>query len=158
MKAYHEPQSYPSPELKFLKKIGVEFDIRGGCWGTSFNMEMEELQEKNDEGLSHYKRFFGMTMVCKENEIIKFKCNKLEEARLMASHYDCEEQEQITYIKSRREAVISLRNKSVYHQTHITCFINSYARLNLYHQLFKFKPEQIGMVNCDGEFFQGEVE
>ena len=158
MKAYHERQSYPSPELKFLKKIGVEFDIRGGCWGTSFNMEMEELQEKNDEGLSHYKRFFGMTMVCKENEIIKFKCNKLEDARLMASHYDCEEQEQITYIKSRGEAVISLPNKSVYHQTHITCFINSYARLNLYHQLFKFKPEQIGMVNCDGIFFKGEVE
>ena len=40
MNFIHDKNVYASPLLKQLGDNGVEFDIVGGCWGTSFDMDM----------------------------------------------------------------------------------------------------------------------
>ena len=96
MNAYHNEVAYPSPELKFLKEKGIQFDIICGCWGTRFDMDLydERLMERekiNDlrstEEPQHYKKFYGKCMSYYDTSNTKFKCDTLDFAEII-QHYN----------------------------------------------------------------------
>ena len=157
MEIYHDYNAYPSPELQFLQDNGVEFDIIGGCWGTKCDFELDsEIMLEEEDDKANYKRFYGLQMMYSEDTTYNFKAETLEYAKLVSYHH--KEDADIYYNKHTKEATMRLEKRQIYHRTHIATFIHSYARLNLFQQLFKFNPEQIGRVCVDGIFYKGEVE
>jgi hypothetical protein len=58
---YVNSNVYPSPELKFLRKMGVTFDIIEGAWGNRMFFSIpEEMKKKNERGSSYYALYFGI--------------------------------------------------------------------------------------------------
>lgn len=163
MNAYHNKVAYPSPELKFLKEKGIQFDILCGCWGTRFDMDLydERLMERekiNDDPSSgteepqHYKKFYGKCMSYYDTSNTKFKCDTLDFAEII-QHYNPESE--INFDKDGKYGIITSSVKNPKHHSHIACFINSYARISIMEQLCLFEDVQdILRVNVDGIFFK----
>ena len=161
MNAYHNEVAYPSPELKFLKEKGIQFDIICGCWGTRFDMDLydERLMEReniNDlrstEEPQHYKKFYGKCMSYYDTSNTKFKCDTLDFAEII-QHYNPESE--INFDKDGKYGISTSSVKNPKHHSHIACFINSYARISIMEQLCLFEDVQdILRVNVDGIFFK----
>ena len=159
MRFIHENIAYPSPELKLFRDNGVDFDIVGGCWGSSFDMDMYDpklLEKEND--LSHYKKFYGCLLRCNEYETMKFRCKDLQYAQLIK--YNSEDDDaDIKYCPSEDFGIIQTRKKKVFNQAHLATFMLSYARINVIDQLFRFKDfDDIFGINVDGIYYREGAE
>jgi hypothetical protein len=154
LEIYKNGNVYPSPELLFLRDIGVEFDIIEGCWGVDkfeFDFNEEMINGKTDEGVSYYAKYCGM-----------IDCHNLEKR----FNIHCDE-EYFNVIKkycggvARRyengEATIAYPKQHNFHLGHITSFITAYQRLNVIEQLLEFDIDDIIRVCVDGIFFSGDL-
>tara|TARA_R110000787_G_scaffold17004_1_gene53782 strand:- start:3964 stop:7146 length:3183 start_codon:yes stop_codon:yes gene_type:complete len=240
MNIYHNKNSYPSPELKFLTDQWVKFDILCGCWGSSFDMDLydKKLLDKDPGEIQHYKKFYGSLMGLYEHNTVNFRCEDVKFAEVVA-HYnkdadiniiseepkryrielikiiqrqwkrkiskrfiyvrtapgaelnsrtiqrawkDHKNKKFIKFLenynkgivcpkKSTREwahyqprmikqhGTITTQSTTQKHMFHIAGFINSYARLNLFRQLLKFKnPDDILRIKVDGIFYKKDAE
>ena len=156
LKVFHNGVGYPSPELKYYQGLGITFDIIGGCWGSSFDIEFSDDMFKKEGGVSHYCKWYGTTCTHSLKERFNFSCKELEFAKLNAFN---EKDADIRFNNYTGNGLIEYKKKAVYHQYHIGAFITSYARLNLFNQLHKFHDiKQIVAVQVDGIYYKGDVE
>ena len=56
LNCYFEDNIYPSPELKYIKSLGVDFDIVAGCWGTSINIDWGPEKDEQGEYTGMFKK------------------------------------------------------------------------------------------------------
>jgi hypothetical protein len=152
---YKNGNVYPSPELDFLKSIGVKFDIVCGAWGIEkldfdFN---ENMFLKDDDGISNYARYVG-------------SCNQLktEKSFYMKGKRDYFEN-MLCYLGdghidffNDKEAVIKYKKKHIYHLSHFTAFITSYTRLNVLEQLLTMDIKNVYSIVSDGIYYIGDVK
>tara|TARA_R110002020_G_scaffold359155_1_gene571865 strand:- start:215 stop:3034 length:2820 start_codon:yes stop_codon:yes gene_type:complete len=167
LKVFHNGNAYPSPELKYYKSLGIEFDIVGGCWGSRFDIEFtgdtklaDDIQPETgmyekEDGISHYCKWYGNLQTLNFYTRYNFDCKDLEFAKLNTYAND---NANVSYNSYNGTGIIEYKSKRVYHQTHIASFISSYARINLMNQLLKIKLENIIAVQVDGIYFKGTVE
>ena len=155
MKCLHEFQSYPSPELEFYQKLGIQFDITMGCWGQSFDFEFPKYMLTKENGLPHYSKWYGCLMKDTSIERYNFNCKDIKYAELNAYQTDST----IRYNREETAGVIEYPRKHSYHQFHLASFIASYSRITVLEQILKFKDfNQIVSVVVDGIYYRGEVE
>ena len=149
--------AYPSVELKFISKLGVKFNITGGCWGEKIDITIpQEMYEKDKDGVAHYKRWYGCLMKDTRVDRYYFKCNNIEEAQLNAY---ANKEATIRYNFGCEEGLIEYPKKYVYHLVHIAIFIHGYNRIRMLEQLIKFKDvNQIKAIDTDGIYYRGDVE
>ena len=187
MNFIHDKNVYASPLLKQVRDNGVEFDIVGGCWGTSFDMDMYD------------QRLFRQDSVCRidsepilsdyysnnggEIEIKDYYKNpnpkhykKFYGSCMVNSQYDCMKfrckdlefaqlvryhnaESDIRYNPEDNFAMIQTEKKVMRHQGQISLFISAYSLMNLLDQLFKFKNiDDIYRICVDGIFFKKDVK
>ena len=151
--------SYPSPELKYYQSMGITFDIIGGCWGTSTDIEFHGDREEGTgmfekmDGVSHYCRWYGVTQLTNFFERYSFICDDAVYAGLMGNLANCN----IRFNYEKGEGIIEYKKKEAFNTHHFACFVNSYARINLIEQLKLIKGDIIA-VQVDGIYYVGEAE
>ena len=156
LKVFYPGVAYPSPELKFYQSLGITFDIVAGCWGSSFDINFTPAMFEKELGVSHYCKWYGTTCSHSFKDRYSFRCENLEFAKLNALN---EKDADIRFNNHTGDGLIEYNKKAVYHQYHIASFITSYARLNLFNQLQKFKDiKQVVAVQVDGIYYTGDVE
>ena len=161
LKVFHNGNAYPSPELKYYKSLGIDFDIVGGCWGSSFDIEFTGDPEKKtgmyekEAGVSHYCKWYGTLIPMEFYARYNFDCKDLEYAKLNSQFSG---DSNIRYHNQWNVGLIEYKKRNVFHRLHIASFITSYARINLMEQLLKIKIGDIIAVQVDGIYYQGEVE
>ena len=167
LKSLFDYNVYPSPELKFLRSLGVSFDIVCGCWGQTIDINWG--QEKNDKneyigmyekgynGLRHYCRWFGVA--CKPKEFSTWKYNTKDERFLENWNSQIVEQDEssrMTYCESNGEFSLNFNvpKKHAFHHAHICSFIYSYQRIMMIQQLIEIPIENVVRVVVDGIYFK----
>ena len=150
----HEESAYPSPELEYYKENGVSFDIVMGCWGSKTDIRWTKQMFEKEAGVPHYSKYYGCCMKLTEKDRYSFHCKDLEFAKL-----NCGDDYNIRFNEYNDEGIIEYQKKRAYHSAHISCFINSYARITMMEQLKQFDNlEQIVAVQVDGIYYTGDVE
>ena len=153
LKVLHNDNAYPSPELKYYQSLGITFDIVGGCWGKTTNIEFTDGMYEKVDGIRNYCKWFGCIQMIQFKDRYNFTCDDVNFAKLNGYNIDCD----IRFNKQRGQGVIEYKKKKVFHQSHIASFINSYARINLIKQLLLIKGKIIA-VQVDGIYYEGEAE
>ena len=187
MKILYNENAYPSPELKYYKSIGIDFDIVMGCYGTRLDIdfswrrvnakkeaevwtEEDELdyedmssnlgmyQKDEDTGTSYYVKWYGCCMKLTTKDRYSFSCKDIEFAKLCTS-YDEADMPDIRYNEYREEGVLEYQKKKAYHSAHIAAFIHSYSRLSIVEQLTRFKNiDNVLAVQVDGIYYDKGAE
>lgn len=152
---YHNYYIYTSPELEFLKSLGVSFDIIAGCWGHSpMNFEFNEdmINKKTNEGIPYYSKWCGFinSQFLNSNYYLKSSFDYNEILKKFGDCYDG-----IRYLEETQETLITIKKKNNYHLSHINSFITSYQRINLLEQLFEFNFNDIIKINVDCVYYYG---
>ena len=153
LKVLHNNNSYPSPELKYYLGLGITFDIIGGCWGATTNIEFTEGMYEKVDGIRNYCKWFGCIQMIQHYDRYNFTCDDIKFAQLNRFNTKTD----IRYNQSKGQGVIEYKKQKVYHHHHIASFINSYARINLIEQLLLIKGDIIA-VQVDGIYYSGETE
>jgi hypothetical protein len=147
----------PSCEISYLIDLGVEFKLIGGAYASvtkHFEFPNEFLNKK-DNGVPYYAKFCGKYMTSKETITLQARVDK-SLANTIYSTYKKEKDIEcdIEYYEFKNLLSISFQKNNAYSLTHITAFIMSYMRINLYNQLFKMDYEKVLRVNMDGIYYQ----
>ena len=156
----YENNSYPSPELEFYKSLGITFDIVCGCWGSRIDIDFGDdwnkgMFQKDENGKSHYVKWYGCLMRLVKKERFSFDCKDMEYAKLNNISDNCD----IRFNEYKNCGIIEYEKDKVKHSAHIASFIHTYSRISLIEQLLKFKdPSQIVAIEVDGIFYKGDVE
>ena len=162
----YENNCYPSPELEFYKSLGITFDIVCGCWGSRIDIDFGQvpaegekgkgMYEKDENGKSHYVKWYGCLMKLSKYERYTFHCKDIEFAKLNNIN---DKGSDIRFNEYKNQGIIEYKRDKCYHSSHIASFIHSYSRINLLEQILKFKDtSQIVAINVDGIFYRGDVE
>jgi hypothetical protein len=154
LQIYKNWNVYPSPELLFLKDIGVEFDIVEGCWGIDkfeFDFSDEMIESKTPEGVSYYAKYCGFIDSHNLEKRFNIKCS--EQYFSVIKQY-CGG---VARYYGNGEATIAYPKQHNYHLGHITAFITAYQRLNVIEQLLEFDIDDIIRICVDGIFYTGET-
>ena len=162
----YENNCYPSPELEFYKSLGITFDIVCGCWGSRIDIDFGQvpaegekgrgMYEKDENGKSHYVKWYGCLMRLMKKVRYNFDCKDIEYAKLNNIN---DEGSDIRFNQYKNQGIIEYKKDKCYHSSHIASFIHSYSRINLLEQILKFKDtSQIVAINVDGIFYRGDVE
>jgi len=160
LKVLWEGNSYPSPELEFYKSLGITFDVRLGCWGSTTHIDFGDDWEsgmfhKEETGCSYYAKWNGCNMKLTTKERYNFICKDLEYAKLNCIQEDSD----IRYNQYKGVGIIQYQKQRAYHSAQISSFIHSYCRISMVEQLLKFKNiDQIVAVQVDGIYYRGDVE
>lgn len=146
---YHNYYIYTSPELEFLKSLGVSFDIIAGCWGHSpfyFDFNEDMINKKDENGVSYYAKYCGFinSQFLNTNYYLKSSFDYNEILKKFGDCYDG-----ITYLQQTQETLITIKKKNNYHLSHINSFITSYQRINLIEQLQEINFNDIIKINVD---------
>lgn len=147
----------PSCEISYLIDLGVEFKLIGGAYASvtkHFEFPNEFLTKK-DNGVPYYAKFCGKYMKSKETITLQARVDK-ELANTIYSAYKKEKdiEYDIEYYEFKNLLSVSFQKNNAYSLTHITAFIMSYMRINLYNQLFKMDYDKVLRVNMDGIYYQ----
>jgi len=147
----------PSCEISYLIDLGVEFKLIGGAYASvtkHFEFPNEFLNKK-DNGVPYYAKFCGKYMTSKETITLQARVDK-SLANTIYSTYKKEKDIEcdIEYYEFKNLLSISFQKNNAYSLTHITAFIMSYMRINLYNQLFKMDYDKVLRVNMDGIYYQ----
>jgi hypothetical protein len=147
----------PSCEIIYLMDLGLEFKLIGGAYSSkTVHFEFpDEFINKKDNGVPYYAKFCGKYMKPKETIILQARVDK-SLANTIYSTYKKEKDIEcdIEYYEFKNLLSISFQKNNAYSLTHITAFIMSYMRINLYNQLFKMDYEKVLRVNMDGIYYQ----
>lgn len=153
---YNEDCVLPSVELVFLLDHGYTFDIIYGAWGTTIKFRFDGVMMiKRDEGVPYYSKWSGRCGMINTTDKFIIDCES-EMANHLASTYP--NVRYYTYVHPNgtdaRECEIIFKKQKAMHLCHVFGFITSYARLNLYEQLFKIQHENILRVVMDGIYYK----
>jgi hypothetical protein len=154
----YEGNSYPSPELEYYKSLGIDFKISMGCWGSRTDIDFGDdwnkgMFQKDENGLSHYCKWYGCLMRCNKIDRYSFHCKGIQDAQLYAWDENCD----VRYSEYYDVGILEYQKKRAYHSAHIASFIHSYCRISMIEQLRKFNMDDIVAVQVDGIFYKGEV-
>lgn len=129
---------------------GVQFSLVLGCWGVKpIDFEFTNEMKEKEDGLAHYSKFTGKCMCMHETTQLKVHCNK-DLAELLAIKYG----EKLTYNEYFKELIITKNKKKSYTLSHISSFITSYMRINMYEQLKNIDATKTLRVNMDGIYYE----
>lgn len=154
---------YPSPELKYLTKLGVEFEIVSGCWGEPMNIDWGDeiingeytgMFQRGDNGVRHFCKWFGIASKPKEFSSWNYQTN---DDRFL-KHWAAVEQDEdirMTYYKTddKYNLQLNIPKSNSYHLAHICSFIYSYQRIMMIRQLLEIPLENIIRVVVDGIYY-----
>ena len=159
---YKKKNVYTSVELEYLKKFGVDYKIKYGCWGIKtldfeFGEEfLEKLNKKpfvNEDGdlewngISHYAKATGYWD--RHNLITKIKFYGDEDyAKVLQENTT----NQITHYWDGT-ITMDIQKKKNEHLGHITSFILAYQRLGVLDQLLEMDLSLVHFINVDGIFY-----
>lgn len=170
---YFENNIYPSPELKYMKSIGITFDIVAGCWGTSTKIswgpEKDDEGEwtgmyKKSEGPRNYAKWFGCAIKTTDHQIYQYRTGDKKYIENW-KYESADKNVDIRYTDSHRtlkdgsiekfyNVFIHTPKQSIYHYSHIASFIYSYQRQMMINQLLKIPYENIVRVCVDGIYYK----
>ena len=177
LNCYFEDNIYPSPELKFIKSLGVDFEIVAGCWGTSININWGPEKDANGEYTGMYKKsgkvrnyvkWFGCGLKTTTSTGYNYNTNNLDYIKNWK--YEVQQAEEkigykeigteIRYYKTgvindekEYNVCINIPKQNIYHHTQICSFIYSYQRIMMIEQLLKIPVENIVRVCVDGIYY-----
>jgi len=171
MRVLEDYNVYFSPELKYYKDNGCDFDIVCGCWGSRLDIKWTDAMFEKSEGekVRNYIKWFGTCIAQKPNSKMYFDTDNEDYIQNLAYVYansdvtigyhknpDWTDTEGVNSEK-RYKIVISKPRKTIYHQSQICAGITSYQRIMMLDQLSKIKPENLIRVCVDGVYFRGEI-
>ena len=171
---YYENNIYPSPELKFIKSLGVSFDIVAGCWGTTCDIDWGEEKGETGEytgmykktgGVRNYARWFGCAL--KKTPYTQYRYNTDNIDYIKNWKYaTCDSENDYCDIrytegdfndiegyKNDYTVLMNIPKQNIYHQTHIASFIYSYMRIMMIEQLLNIPIDNIVRVAVDGIYY-----
>lgn len=146
---------YPSPELKFLRKMGVSFDIVEGCWGNRMFFSIpKEMKKKNDKGSAYYALYFGC---CNSGRLVRklWLKGSYDFFRNLKSYNGVSN---IYYDDANKEGYMECLKERNYHSSHITAFITAYQRISVFEQMLEYEPEDIVRIHTDAIYATKEAE
>lgn len=150
---YENMNVYPSPELQFLKKIGMTYDIIEGCWGVRIHFDIPKgMIKKDSKGVSYYGRYFGMCN--RYAPVSKFWMKGTKKFFENLKSYSGVNK--VVYDDYNAEGCIEYLKPRSKHLSHITAFITSYQRISVYEQLFELEPEEVLRIHTDGIYHTNE--
>jgi hypothetical protein len=156
---YKEDHIYPHVDLKFMRSVGITFNIVDGVFGLPMSLKFGEDMKrkfrngKEGEGVGLYSSWVGLQNSTKPKTHIFFKG---EEKFLEMLKYDIENVNgQIDLTSCDNIAKVSYMKNTVKHRSHISGYIVAYQRVSTLLQLLNFKVENIKRVCCDAVFYNG---
>tara|TARA_R110000822_G_scaffold81194_4_gene193070 strand:+ start:1249 stop:4539 length:3291 start_codon:yes stop_codon:yes gene_type:complete len=174
---YFNNNIYTSPELKYIKKLGANFKIIAGCWGTTCNinwgLEKDETGEytgmykksDNKSGCRNYVKWFGCSIKTTGHTTYKYMTdNKKYIENWAYENIHCgEEGVNIKYTQGLRDGgeafkdyynvLMNIPKQNIYHHSHIASFIYGYQRIMMMEQLSKIPIDKIVRVCVDGIYY-----
>jgi hypothetical protein len=166
---YFENNIYPSPELKYLQSLGVEFDIVAGCWGTTIDIDWGD--EKDEDGnyigmyeksnnVRHYAKWFGCAIKTTPYTTYSYKTDNLDYINnweyVESNKDDATSLWYHDFVEDDKKVMVVHQNipkHNIFHQTQIASFIYGYMRISMIQQLSKIPPQNIIRVCVDGIYY-----
>ena len=141
---------YTTPELCFLVKNGVTFDVVEGCWGTNpLDFDFTENMYKKVDGVAYYSKYIG-------------SCDRIDYSKKYYMRGTKEYFENLAFYKNDNATVtyfddgiacIEYPKTSVYFKGHITAYVTAYQRLNILHQLLAMNINKVLRVFTDAIYY-----
>lgn len=159
---------YTNAELEYYKDNGVEYDIVGGCWGSTIDLDFGKGEEDDtgmysrvgEEGPRVYCKWYGCLTLHDLNNKFRFytsseKFTELYNHALDNDYYgNIYYQEETPY--SDAFGVIEYKKRQVFHQAQIASFIVAYQRISILEQLKNIDIKNVVRVCVDGIYFKGD--
>ena len=144
---------YPLPDLLFLMKHNITFNVVEGCWGSSIEFDFPDKFLEKENGVRLYCKYVGS---CNSYKIKKriFMKGDYEFFQNMKSYSTSD----IEYNSDLQEGCISYTKQHAFHLSHITSYIASYQRLSTLEQLLELQFEDIRRVCVDGIYYRGDMK
>ena len=172
---YFEDNVYPSPELEYIKSIGIQYDIIAGAWGTTCDIEWGPQTDNDDEYIGmfkksnncrNYAKWFGCSLRTKATTQFKYKTYDLDyiknwkyeeggnETIKYIQDYELDDKGEKDTSKPYYTVVLDIPKQNIYHRTHICSFIYGYQRIMMMQQLLKIPYDNIIRVCVDGIYYK----
>jgi len=148
-------KTYPSVELKFWERLGVNIEVDEGCWGTTFDFRFTEDMFKYTDGPGGprcYSKWCGIQESFSSIQSFQMKGTK-EFFENMKSHLDETGGTNVSFYADG-EGTISYPKAHSFGAVHITGFIKMYQRLTLINQMMKMEFDKIIGLCTDGIFYK----
>ena len=131
----------PSPEILLLMKMGLNIRIKGGAWGSKFDMDFSE--EFIESGV--FREYSGRLGMVNYEKVYNFP-GDLEFAEYLQGI------NQIDDKIYHKDGLITVYRKKdqVYSVCHIAAFITSYTRINMILKMIEIGVDTVTMVMLDG--------
>lgn len=155
----------PTAEILYYNSLGIRFDIVRGAYGVKaidFEFTDEMINGKTIDGnkkISWYAKWVGSC----NSRIEQTTFNMRGEREFFETlNYNLRNDNIHTkvgvYDEENKIATISMEAKSVYHMSHITAFITSYARIRLLNVLQQIDFNDVYKVVGDGIYYKGSYD
>ena len=155
LQVYVNMNVYPSPELQFLKDLGVKFKILEGCWGNRIHFKLPKVMyEKDSRGIRHYCRYFG---TC-NSESLTTNIWMKGSRQFFENLKSYEGVHQMLYDDENKQGFIKFSKPYNKHSSHITAFITAYQRMSLFEQLFEYEVEEVYRIATDAIYSNNQRE
>lgn len=151
MNLYINNNVYPSSDLLLLNDY-ADFNVIGGCWGSSFDFDFSEdmINNKIDD-IRFYAKYTGVISSYNEyNEYFMQGDEKyFENIASVVDPSRC----QIFKNHNTDEVLIKYKKDKINYKCHIASFILSYQRINMINQLMEMNINNIIRVVTDGVYY-----
>ena len=143
----------PGAEFLLFMKIGVEFEILAGAWGSSFDMEFSE--EFVESGV--FREWSGRLGMDNANKVYTFPTrdgyNQEFAEDLAFKNPNC------SIFYNRYNDSITMNVPKTYRPTffHIAAFITSYTRINILEKILDIGIQNVCLVMLDGIYSTKKV-
>lgn len=163
---YNVASTFTTPELLFMRDIGLKFKLEYGAWNCKTqDIDMEPLLnidvrcqdcindnkkccDECKDNIKPYKIWSGKQASIKLDNVICLKGSK-KMGQFLASKYP----DRVRYNEYNNTIFLATEKKVVYHRAHITSYILSYSRISVLSQLFSMPFEKIRRICLDGIFY-----
>lgn len=144
-----------SPEIMYLMDKNVNIQLLGGVWGSTFDIEYPNyMYGKNKDKIPHYSIWAGKMNVCNLDDTWKVIG---DETTAKMFSYQLGHNVEYAYGSHIK---ISIPKKSASCAKHITSFITSYTRINMYEMIEEVENKGGEVIKCvlDGLYFRCDNE
>lgn len=142
-----------SPELIYLLDLGVTFNVVYGAFCTKpLDFEFPEYMkdyESDDDKVKFYSKFAGKCMQMLDTKIMKVHCD-YDLAEHLASIYP----KRISYNSYFKEMKLTTPKTQSFSLSHISAYLTTYMRINVFEQLRKMDIDKILRVTVDGIYYE----
>ena len=165
LKILNEGCVKPTAEILYYNSLGIKFNIIKGAYGVKpidFNFTDEMINGKTIEGnkkISWYAKWVGSC-----NSLIGNTTFNMDGERefFETINYNLFNDKIHTrvglYDEKNKTATISMEAKTIFHLSHITAFITSYARIRLLSVLEQINFNNVYKVVGDGIYYKGDIK